>query len=154
MREDYSKEFDFDSMNEQFDKEKEMAKLSLSASKASTADDGEEGDQEAENEPTKAYSKSSFFDSISCDITDRQEGNSRRSSNSDERQRNRETFGATGVNTRYRRRGNYQHNYRGGRGGRRYNGRGSRGRGGRYNNSYSSDNRPPRTEPAENPVSQ
>ena len=145
IREDYSKEFDFHAMNEQFEKEKAMAKLSLNASQSAAGEDAEEADKDADLEAPKAYSKSSFFDSISCDITDRQEGNSKRSSKSMERQRNKETFGTTGGDNRYRRRGNHQYHYRGrGRGGYRYNGRGSRGRGRGFNSSYGNEPGQPR----------
>lgn len=106
-----SSEFNFEEGLNEFDKEKEFEKLTVSEMKGS-------------------YQKSSFFDTISCDALDRLEGKKGRLSASDERKLNTETFGAVGLNNR--------RNYRGGRGGRRggRGGRGGRGRGGNNNWGY------------------
>lgn len=84
-------------------------------------------EDESENESALAYSKDDFFDSISCDVTDRQSGLDNRLRGAKERNLNTETFGATslGMNRRYHGRGRG----RGGRGrGRGRGGRGGRGR--------------------------
>jgi len=122
--------FDFTSMNEKFNKEEEFAKLSLSAEVA-------ENDQESEEEEggfSQGYDKTSFFDNISSDVTDRESRKDNRMRTYQERQLNKETFGAIGLTHNYRHRGGYH----GGRGGFRGRGRGRgnyRGGGGGYQNS-------------------
>mmetsp|Transcript_22059 Transcript_22059/g.33017 ORF Transcript_22059/g.33017 Transcript_22059/m.33017 type:complete len:414 (+) Transcript_22059:187-1428(+) len=87
-------------------------------------DDNEDEEDFNEEENVGAYDKNDFFDSISCDVSDRQNGIDNRLRGKAERSLNTETFGATSLgygrrnNRRYRGRGN------GGRG------RGSGGRGG------------------------
>jgi protein LSM14 len=83
-----SGDYDFQETLGNFNKEEEMAKLSVG---------GEEG-QDEEKEP--AYNKqSSFFDSISCDAIDRLEGkNNGRMRAAEERKLNTETFGAVSLN--------------------------------------------------------
>lgn len=93
----------------------------------------EKEDKEDEEEP-KSYEKDDFFDSISCDALDKQNGNDNRLRGAQERSLNTETFGAVALNgnRRYNRRGRG-----GGRGRGRGRGRGGRGRGrgrGRTNN--------------------
>jgi protein LSM14 len=76
------------------------------------------------------YKKDDFFDSLSCDVLDREEGRKTRLNHQEERSLNQDTFGAIALqSTGYRSR-----NY-GGRGGR------GRGRGGRGNNKYKGDGR-------------
>mmetsp|Transcript_5928 Transcript_5928/g.12399 ORF Transcript_5928/g.12399 Transcript_5928/m.12399 type:complete len:356 (+) Transcript_5928:419-1486(+) len=84
-----------------------------------------------------AYVKDDFFDSISCDITDRLNGVNNRLRGSEERQLNTATFGAVSLNNR--RGGRYRNGPPGG-GGR---GRGGRGRGGynMRNNNVRENNR-------------
>jgi len=84
-----------------------------------------------------AYVKDDFFDSISCDITDRLNGVNNRLRGSEERQLNTATFGAVSLNNR--RGGRYRNTPHGG-GGR---GRGGRGRGGysMRNNNVRENNR-------------
>lgn len=101
--EDVKTEFDFQSKLAEFVKE-----------------DSEE--EEVESESGAAYSKDDFFDSISCDVTDRQAGLDNRLRGAKERNLNSETFGATSLGM------NRRHHGGRGRGGR---GRGGRGRGGR-----------------------
>jgi hypothetical protein len=77
------------------------------------------------------YDKDDFFDSISCDALDKQNGIDNRLRGKVERNLNTETFGAFALNSqrRHRGRGSGRGNYGRGRGGR---GRGrGRGRGGR-----------------------
>jgi len=70
------------------------------------------------------YKKDDFFDSLSCDQTDRKEGRNTRMSAAEERVLNQDTFGAIALHST----GNYRRNFRGGGGG--YGGRGGgRGRG-------------------------
>lgn len=83
---------------------------------------GEDQEDEVDQEP-KSYEKDDFFDSISCDALDKQQGKDNRLRGSQERSLNTETFGAVALN------GNRRYNRRG-RGGGRGRGRG-RGRGGR-----------------------
>uniref|UniRef100_A0A7S1FVT0 FDF domain-containing protein n=1 Tax=Corethron hystrix TaxID=216773 RepID=A0A7S1FVT0_9STRA len=76
-----------------------------------------------------AYQKDEFFDSISCDITDRLNGVNNRLRGVEERQLNTATFGAVSLNNR--RGGRYRNGPSGGGRGR---GRGGRGRGGYMRN--------------------
>ena len=66
------------------------------------------------------YKKDDFFDSLSCDVLDRQEGRKTRVTGAEERAQNMDTFGATALQSNYRRH----------RGGGRGRGKGRRGRGG------------------------
>lgn len=78
-------------------------------------DDEEEEDNDSDEEENHgAYDKNNFFDSISCDVSDRQNGVDNRLRGKQERTLNTETFGATSLG--YGRRNNRR--YRGGRGGR------------------------------------
>ncbi|GBG31939.1 Protein LSM14-like A [Hondaea fermentalgiana] len=128
---DESATFDFASMNEKFDKAGEFAKLSLEDNQTRNPNTGEFGNgseayasgANADEDQVGGYSKSSFFDTISCDITDRENGKRHGLYGQKERDLNKETFGATGLNH-----GNNR--YRNRRGGHRGRGRG-RGRGGR-----------------------
>eukprot|EP00934_Nitzschia_sp_Nitz4_P009141 Nitzschia sp. Nitz4//scaffold165_size50357//14640//15927//NITZ4_007017-RA/size50357-augustus-gene-0.22-mRNA-1//1//CDS//3329538120//9131//frame0 len=115
-------------------------------------------DDDKESDGVVAYEKDDFFDSISCDALDRQNGVDNRLRGSQERNLNTETFGAVALHTQRRRRGGrgggrgrgYYNGGRGGeggfggRGGGRGRGRGrgrgggrgrGRGRGGRFNNN-------------------
>eukprot|EP00512_Aurantiochytrium_limacinum_P009710 CAMPEP_0171553358 /NCGR_PEP_ID=MMETSP0960-20121227/8874_1 /TAXON_ID=87120 /ORGANISM="Aurantiochytrium limacinum, Strain ATCCMYA-1381" /LENGTH=346 /DNA_ID=CAMNT_0012102993 /DNA_START=37 /DNA_END=1077 /DNA_ORIENTATION=- len=97
---DDSVNFDFASMNDKFDKAGEFAKLSLE-----TNNEAEQEVEEDAEEDLGGYSKSSFFDTISCDITDREHGKRSGLYGQRERDLNKETFGATGLNhgnSRYR----------------------------------------------------
>jgi len=87
--------------------------------------------EDAEEEPECYDKDNSFFDSISCDAIDRQQGKDNRLRGSHERCLNTETFGAVALNGGNRR---YNHHRRGGRGRGRGNGRGRGGRGS-YNNN-------------------
>ncbi|CAN0219807.1 unnamed protein product [Discosporangium mesarthrocarpum] len=94
-------EFDFQSELQKFDKEelaKEMGSLMLDqgAGPGSTEGGGE----------VKKYSKSSFFDEISCDMLDRAQGRQpRHVSRAAEMDVNLETFGTTGLQHARRRGG-------------------------------------------------
>ena len=116
-------DFDFQSKLEEFTKE----------------DDEEEDDAGDNPDIGGAYEKDDFFDSISCDVLDRQNGVDNRLRGKQERNLNTETFGAVALNSqRRRRRGGGRGGGRGGRGRGRGRGRGGRGRGrGRSNNSRS-----------------
>lgn len=103
--------FDFDASNALWDKEKDVAQPA-----------------EPVEQSRPAYIKSSFFDSISCETTDRAANpGARAPSLYDQRVLDSETFGSTAVQDRERtqRRGG-----RGGRGGR------GRGRGTRPTNGF------------------
>jgi protein LSM14 len=130
--------FDFGEMNEKFDKESELAefsKLALGGDEADAADSAEESGAVAAPS-SSVYNKSkSFFDDISCDMKDRSAGRPTGLYGQEERELNKETFGAVGLmNTRGR--GGYQ----GGRGGYRGGGGGGGGYNRGYNNNYNSDN--------------
>lgn len=127
-------DFDFESSNAAFDKEKFVE----------DADAGDAGlaEEVAAKLTIRKYDKDSFFDELSCDALD----GKHRLRAAEERQLNTETFGETGV---YHHRYHYRGGGRGGRGrggrggygGRGYRGggrggRGSRGRGGYYNNQH------------------
>ena len=139
-------DFDFQSKLKEFEKE---------------ADGNENDVNEAGDEGHTAYEKDDFFDSISCDALDRENGVDNRLRGKQERNLNTETFGAVALNSR-RRRGGGRGGARGGGtgngdgasggrtggrgrgrgGGGRGRGRGGGGRGrggrgrGRYNNSF------------------
>ena len=72
----------------------------------------DEGDDDAGDDAGGNYEKDDFFDSISCEATDRQSGVDNRLRGREERDLNTETFGAVALSQRRRRGG------RGGRGGR------------------------------------
>lgn len=73
----------------------------------------------------KTYEKDDFFDNLSCDTLDRQEGKSSRITFGEERKLNQDTFGAIALHNN-----NYRHNYnRNTGGGGRSDGRGGGGRG-------------------------
>lgn len=110
--------------------------------------------QKVEQEKTKdvaKYQKDDFFDTMSCDLTDRQEGIKSRLTYSEERTLNQDTFGAIALQNNNYRRGNY----RGGRGGRGYRGRGrGGGRGSNSSNwSRNGNNNNQSTAPAPKPTS-
>jgi protein LSM14 len=90
-------------------------------------EDDASSDEEEEEEGggSSAYAKDDFFDSISCDALDKQNGVNNRLRGSEERSLNTETFGATALDSQRRRR----YVGRGGRGCGR-GGRGGRGGGG------------------------
>ena len=106
---DTKTDFDFQSHNQQFAKQGNPQK------------DDEAGDEPVEIGVGAAYDKDDFFDSISCDASDKQSGVDNRLRGREERQLNTETFGAVALNNN-RRRG-YGRGGAGGRGG-------GRGRGG------------------------
>lgn len=73
-----------------------------------------------EDHKQSVYQKDDFFDSLSCEILDREEGRKTRMTAYEERSLNQDTFGATALQSSYRR-------FNGGRSGGR--GRGGRNRG-------------------------
>jgi len=123
-------EFDFESANAQFDKEKiekELKKLTIGEceSESNNVVNGNKEEAEEEDEEEEIfYDKSkSFFDNISCEATERAKGKDTRPNWREERKINAETFGISSTYRRggYRGRGRgYGNNrgYRGGRGGR------------------------------------
>lgn len=128
-----SGEFDFQAGLNIFKKEEVLAKVAKE----------KEGAEIALNEVK--YKKDDFFDSLSCSLTDRQEGVNNRLTHSQERILNQDTFGAVALqsNNNYRRGGGG--GYRGGGGDNSGGGRGrggGRGYGGRnhYNNNYNNSN--------------
>ncbi|EXJ69806.1 uncharacterized protein A1O5_06877 [Cladophialophora psammophila CBS 110553] len=150
-------DFDFESANAKFNKEDLIKEAIASGSPLEENPTQEEGDGEAgKPTPTRkdslptagpAYNKStSFFDNISSEAKDREEGNDGRAHarqvRSEEFKKNIETFGQGNVDGGYRGRGRgsgygrgrqYSGTYRGGYNSRGYGGynyRGNRGRGG------------------------
>lgn len=103
--------------HEEFDIQSKLAEFT----KDETAED-QPDDPGDSLEPSKSYEKDDFFDLISCDTSDRQDGVDNRLRGAKERNLNTETFGAVALNSQRRRRRG------GGRGG-RGRGRGGRGRG-------------------------
>jgi protein LSM14 len=67
--------------------------------------------KDKEDSSKAKYVKDDFFDTMSCDLTDRQEGIKNRLTYSEERSLNQDTFGAIALQNN-----NYRGNYRGGRG--------------------------------------
>lgn len=111
--EDAKGEFDFEAGLSSFNKEEVLATVAVEATAAGKV------------EPK--YKKDDFFDSLSCDLLDRAEGRSTRMNAKEERNLNQDTFGATALQSSYRR-GGYRGGGRGGGG--RGGGGGGRGRGG------------------------
>jgi hypothetical protein len=115
-----STDFDFETNLEEFKKVSldPTAKLTSESSKTKVP-------QSTYTPPdTKVYNKDDFFDSISCDVLDRQRGIDTRLRGSQERSLNTETFGATSLSHSLNR------NNMGGRGrGGEGRNRGGRGRG-------------------------
>lgn len=95
-----------------FDFESNLAEFT----KSYDDENGDEPDSNEEDDNIGSYEKNDFFDSISCDVSDRQNGVDNRLRGKAERSLNTETFGATSLG--YGRRNN-----------RRYRGRGGGGRG-------------------------
>ena len=108
-------EFDFSTALSAFNKEEVMASVASDSAK------------DVAKEP--AYKKDDFFDSLSCDVLDKEHGLKTRMSNSEERALNQDTFGAFALQNGYRGRG------RGGRGGYGRGGGGGRGAGGYEGNN-------------------
>lgn len=133
-------DYDFESANKKFNKE-DLIKEAI-ASGSPVAEDGPVETPEIETSPdrknsmqasSKAYNKtSSFFDNISSDIRDREEGTDARQqarqTRANEFQKNIDTFGQGNVDGGFRGRG------RGGYRGRQYGG--NRGYRGNYNRGY------------------
>ncbi|KAL7477486.1 hypothetical protein ACHAW6_003295 [Cyclotella cf. meneghiniana] len=121
-------EFDFESNLAEFDK----VEISSRDNRATDGDDAKENEEETHN----VYSKDDFFDSISCDALDKQNGIDNRLRGAAERSLNLDTFGAVSLG-HARRSGRGRGGRGGGRGGRGGRG-GYRGRGG--GRSYSNSN--------------
>ena len=143
-------EFDIQAKLEEFDKGADDAQKDTK----SEEDNDEAGDeivhpQHNDSVVSLHYDKDDFFDSISCDASDKKSGLDNRLRGREERSLNTETFGATALNSQRRRRGrgggrggyNGRGGGRGGRGGGRGRGRGGRGRY-RNNNNNSRYNTP------------
>ncbi|CAE1302589.1 LSM14 [Acanthosepion pharaonis] len=146
----FENDYDFESANAEFEEmEKELKKLTLTEKNANVVvngekpaenvDEGEEAEvddvkkEEKKDEEIVYYDKAkSFFDNISCEATEREQGRVNRTSWREERKLNAETFG---VSERYRGRGR---GFRGRGGFRGRRGRGGRGanRGGNYRGNY------------------
>jgi protein LSM14 len=105
-------EFNFDEGLSVFNKSEELAKVA----------------GESEKSGATKYVKDDFFDSLSCDVLDRQEGRKTRVTAQEERSQNLDTFGAVALQNNYRRYGRGRGRGGRGRGGRGYGG-GGRGRG-------------------------
>ncbi|KAL3859932.1 hypothetical protein ACJMK2_010112 [Sinanodonta woodiana] len=129
-------EFDFESANAQFDKEELERELRRKLTIDETKVNGDNEENGLDEEEPVFYDKTkSFFDNISCETTEREQGRSTRTSWREEKKLNVETFGISDTRRGYRGRGGYRggggrgsyNNYRGG-------GRG-RGGGGGYGGS-------------------
>merc|ERR1711863_205304 len=150
-------EYDFDKANEEFKEVLEKLQKTALEPKANgdsepeTTTEVEEGEIEATDDASTEHfydKKKSFFDSISCEATEKAKGNSSRPDWRAEKKLNKETFGVAGNNRRgcYRRggqnggrRGGYYNNRRGQNGGGYNNDNsngGGQGRGGYNNQGY------------------
>jgi len=120
-------EFDFAAQNQTFDKDQLAAEF--------------EDQLKLEDEESNFYSKSSFFDNISCDATDRDKGDEGRNKKfSEQRKLDMETFGETFGRSHFR--------YRGGKGGQgqpggKGSGKGGNSRGGRRNRNRNNRSQQP-----------
>merc|ERR1712141_303310 len=137
-------EYDFDKANEEFKEVLEKLQKTALEPKANgeTAEpeannEIEEGEIEIKDEQDEVYydKKKSFFDSISCEATEKAKGCSSKPDWRAEKKLNRETFGVSGNNRRgYYRRGGQNGGQRGG-----YNNQGYNNQG--YNNQRGYNNR-------------
>eukprot|EP00211_Chloroparvula_japonica_P002757 CAMPEP_0119119992 /NCGR_PEP_ID=MMETSP1310-20130426/1233_1 /TAXON_ID=464262 /ORGANISM="Genus nov. species nov., Strain RCC2339" /LENGTH=519 /DNA_ID=CAMNT_0007109455 /DNA_START=56 /DNA_END=1613 /DNA_ORIENTATION=+ len=86
--------FDFEKANALFEKDK------LKETTSTEAAEGDAADTPDSSQAQPAYSKDSFFDSISCDSLDKanQQGRGGRMTSHEQRKRDAETFGSTYVN--------------------------------------------------------
>merc|ERR1711863_243995 len=161
-------EYDFDKANEEFKEVLEKLQKSSLESKSNgesepeTTTEVEEGEIEATDDASTEHfydKKKSFFDSISCEATEKAKGNSSRPDWRAEKKLNKETFGVAGnrgyrgYNRGYNNRGYYnnrrgqngggynnenrENNSRGGYNNYNSNGGGQGGRGGYNNQGYS-----------------
>jgi len=142
-------EYDFDKANEEFKEVLEKLQKSSLESKANgeteieANNEVEEGEienncEDGSNSEIYYDKKKSFFDSISCEATEKAKGRSNKPDWRAEKKLNRETFGVSGNNRRgYYRRGGQNGGSRGGGGYNNYSRGGynnSRGGGGYHNN--------------------
>merc|ERR1711884_218652 len=140
-------EYDFDKANEEFKEVLEKLQKTTLETKAANGEtdvennEVEEGEVETETKMTSEPKeevfydkKKSFFDSISCESTEKSKGRSNRPDWKAEKKLNKETFGVAG-NMRNGR--GFRGGYRGGQGYRGgYNNRGGYNRRGGYNNYH------------------
>lgn len=124
--EQYKEDFDFESANAEFEtiRKELFENLKISTDKEEKALEEEEPESgeiiDDDKESPEYYNKmTSFFDNISCEATD---PHGERITRSAERKLNSETFGISGNNRGYNRRGGFNK-----RGGRDFGGRGGRG---------------------------
>lgn len=115
-----------DANDKNFDFESNLAEFT----KNTTLED-EDVNESNEEDNVGTYDKNDFFDSISCDVLDRQAGVDNRLRGKEERTLNTETFGATSLGFGGRR-GNRRYRSGGGERGGGRGGRGGRGRGRRF----------------------
>ncbi|KEP66726.1 UNVERIFIED_CONTAM: FFD and TFG box motifs protein [Hammondia hammondi] len=127
LKSETAQDFDFEKMNKQFAKPTSLPPTERTDEKGR----GVEGGEELGSEKKKPYDKNeSFFDSISCEALDKQQGREERFDRQKQRELDVSTFGSQAAHYRpLQGWGGQGRGRRGGRGGRR--GRGGRGRGGR-----------------------
>ncbi|CAM6047474.1 unnamed protein product [Sphagnum compactum] len=119
----FTEDFDFTAMNEKFNKDEVWGELGGKGEKGGDEED-EYADGNLDDDTSDAmYVKDDFFDSLSCDALDREEGRSERTRFSDQRKIDTETFGNFPL---------WSHGGRGGRGGGRRGGY----RGGMYGGAH------------------
>ncbi|CAM6120424.1 unnamed protein product [Calypogeia fissa] len=123
----FTEDFDFTAMNEKFNKDEVWGELGgKGESREKVVDDVEEelvdgilDDEDLDKgalDPSKkpVYVKDDFFDSLSCDALDREEGRAERTKFSEQRKIDTETFGNFPLRSRGGRRGGRRGGYRGG----------------------------------------
>ncbi|CAK9275077.1 unnamed protein product [Sphagnum jensenii] len=119
----FTEDFDFTAMNEKFNKDEVWGELGGKGEKGGDEED-EYADGNLDDDTSDAmYVKDDFFDSLSCDALDREEGRSERTRFSEQRKIDTETFGNFPL---------WSHGGRGGRGGGRRGGY----RGGMYGGAH------------------
>jgi len=97
----FTEDFDFESANARFNKTGPFTSTTTTIIEAVPAPE-EIPEEEVDNDSQPAYEKSSFFDNISCEATDRLKDRNTRSSLSEQRKLDAETFGASSRNNRNR----------------------------------------------------
>uniref|UniRef100_A0AC34PZK1 Uncharacterized protein n=1 Tax=Panagrolaimus sp. JU765 TaxID=591449 RepID=A0AC34PZK1_9BILA len=108
----FDSDYDFEKANEQFRETLDSIVQTLEASKLDV-DDGSSDNTSIKEESDDYYNKStSFFDNISCEAREKEEGKSSRPDWRKERLTNQETFGQQSVRSYGYRRGNSYHNNR------------------------------------------
>jgi len=98
----FTEDFDFESANARFNKTGPFTSTTTTIVDTVVPAPEEVPEEVVDSDSQPAYEKSSFFDNISCEATDRLKDRNTRSSLSEQRKLDAETFGASSRNNRNR----------------------------------------------------